>query len=382
MRYVTAGESHGRGLVAIVTGVPAGVRLSQEDFDRDLARRQVGYGRGGRMRIESDKADVIAGVRHGRTLGSPVAAVVWNADWESWNDTMSAFGSATEGERLTTPRPGHADLAGVLKTGSDDVRDVLERASARETAGRVAAGAVARALLRDLDVRVFSWVERIGPISAGPYQPEGLDTAVIEASDVRCPDSDAAAAMRAAIDAAREAGESLGGVAAVSAIGCLPGLGGYAEAAERLDGRLAAAVMSIPAIKGVEIGQGFAGAAMPGSEVHDVIRHSEGRGFHRASNRAGGLEGGMTNGEPVVMRAAMKPIPTLMKPLETADIASHAVSDAARERSDVCAVPAAGVVAEAEVAIVLADAYCRKFGADSLDAMLAAVDAYRRRVSS
>ena len=381
MEYRTAGESHGQALMTIVSGVPAGLALTQEDFDRDLARRQVGYGRGGRMRIESDRAQVLSGVRHGRTTGAPVAIMIANREWESWAQAMAVFGEADPTQRLTAPRPGHADLAGYLKTAAVDVRDVLERASARETAARVAAGAVARALLSVSGVEVFSWVERIGAAACGPVEPGAVDRAAVDASDVRCPDAAAAERMRQAVDEAKAAGESLGGTFAVAATGCVPGLGGYAEASERLDARLAAGVMSIPAIKGVEIGEGFASAALSGSRVHDEILHAEGRGFYRETNRAGGLEGGMTNGETVVLRAAMKPIPTLTKPLRTVDVVTLQPADAARERSDVCAVPAAAVVAEAEVAMVLADAYCRKFGGDAAADLASAIEAYGRRIS-
>jgi chorismate synthase len=380
MEYRTAGESHGRALVALVSGVPAGVPLSQKAVDADLARRQVGYGRGGRMAIESDHALILSGIRFGRTIGSPVALTIGNRDWENWSDVMASAGEGLDSARVTAPRPGHADLAGCLKTGSRDTRDILERASARETAARVAAGGVARALLTALGVRVFSWVERIGDVACGPLDATSLDMGAVEASDVRCPDAETAIRMRRAIDTAREAGESLGGVFAVTADGLVPGVGGYAEAAGRLDARLASAVMSVPAIKGVEIGDGFAAAARPGSQVHDPIMFDETRGFFRASNHAGGVEGGMSNGEPIVLRAAMKPIPTLMKPLASADLDTHEPVDASRERSDVCAVPAAAVVAEAEVAMVLADAYCAKFGEDCLDDMLAALSAYRERI--
>jgi chorismate synthase len=380
MEYRTAGESHGRALVALVSGVPAGVPLSQNAVDADLARRQVGYGRGGRMAIERDRAMILSGVRFGRTIGSPVALTIGNRDWDNWTDVMATAGEGLDSPRVTAPRPGHADLAGCLKTGSHDVRDILERASARETAARVAAGGVARALLTALGVRVFSWVERIGDVQCGPLDPSSVDMDAVEASDVRCPDAEAAAHMRRAIDAARDAGESLGGVLAVAADGLVPGVGAYAEAAGRLDARLASAVMSVPAIKGVEIGDGFAAAAQPGSQVHDPIMFEQGRGFFRATNHAGGVEGGMTNGEPLVLRAAMKPIPTLMKPLASADLDTHEPVDASRERSDVCAVPAAAVVAEAEVAMVLADAYCAKFGQDCLDDMLVALSAYRDRI--
>lgn len=381
MEYRTAGESHGRALVALVTGVPAGVPLLPSDIDQQLARRQVGYGRGGRMAIERDRALVVSGVRFGRTIGSPVALTVANRDFENWTDVMAVAGEATGSARVTAPRPGHADLAGWQRTGSDDVRDVLERASARETAARVAAGAVARALLGALGMDVFSWVERIGSVAYGPCGPEEIDRAAVEASDVRCPDDAVATAMRSAIDAARDAGESLGGVVAVAATGLPPGLGSYAERPRGLDAELAGALMSIPAIKGVEIGDGFAAAGRPGSQVHDpIVREGDGE-LRRASNRAGGIEGGMSNGEPVVVRVAMKPIPTLMKPLATVDLDTGKAVDAPRERSDVCAVPAAGVVAEAEVAMVIADAITRMFGDTCLDDILGALARYRARIA-
>ncbi|HEY3317229.1 MAG TPA: chorismate synthase [Coriobacteriia bacterium] len=380
MRYETAGESHGRALVALVTGVPAGLAIDLAAIDDDLARRQRGYGRGGRQGIERDTALVLAGIRAGRALGSPVALQIANRDWENWTDVMSPETSAARAE-VTAVRPGHADLPGCLKTGATDARDILERASARETAARVAAGGVAKALLRAVGVGVRSLVTRIGDAAMPePVDLAAVDFDAVEASDVRCPDASVAARMREAIDAARAAGESLGGVFVTQADGLVPGLGGYATSSERLDGRLAGAVMSIPAIKGVELGDGFALAARPGSAAHDEILYEEGRGFVRPTNRAGGLEGGMTNGERLVVRAAMKPIPTLMKPLRSVDIRTREAVDASRERSDVCAVPAAAVVAEAEVALVLADAYCAKFGCDCIDDLLASLSRYRERI--
>lgn len=381
MRYTTAGESHGQALLTIVTDVPAGVRVVQERIDLDLQRRQSGYGRGGRMKIESDHARVLSGVRFGLTIGSPVALLIENKDAANWTAVMDAFGTAEGVERVTAPRPGHADLPGLQKTGQSDARDILERASARETAARVAAGAVARALLAELGVTVRSWVETIGSITTGPRMPEAVDASAVALSDVSCPNDEVAAAMRAAIDEARTQGESLGGVFVVAADGLVPGLGSYAEATSRLDGKLAGAVMSIPAIKGVEFGDAFACAADPGSRVHDeIVRDAQGR-LRRATNRAGGLEGGMTNGETLVLRAAMKPIPTLMRPLSTIDLETGAVADAAKERSDVCAVPAAAVVAEAEVALVLADAYQDLLGRASLQDMRASLEAYRARIA-
>jgi chorismate synthase len=382
MRYVSSGESHGRALTAIVTGVPAGIPIDSAAIDADLARRQSGYGRGGRMAIESDRALILSGVRFGRTIGSPVTLTVANRDWDNWTDVMAPQGSPTSSARVTAPRPGHADLAGAQKIGSDDCRDILERASARETAARVAAGGVARALLHELGVTVASFVVSIGDVAmVMPADPARVEPEVVEASEVRCPDTGVSARMMAAIDAARADGESLGGTFCVTASGLVPGLGTYAEAADRLDARLAAAVMSIPAIKGVEVGEGFAAAALPGSRVHDEIAFDGERGYYRLTNRAGGLEGGMTNGEPLWLRAAMKPIPTLMRPLASVDLDTREPVDASRERSDVCAVPAAAVVAEAEVALVLADAYLRKFGADSLEDISAALAAYKARIA-
>ena len=382
MRHITAGESHGRVLTAIVSDVPAGVRLDAAAIDADLARRQRGYGRGGRQDIESDRALVLSGVRFGRTIGTPVALSIANSDWDNWLDVMATSGEKPSGVRVTAPRPGHADLAGIQKIGSDDVRDVLERASARETAARVAAGAVAKAVLGELGVAVRSFVLSIGSVAAPmPQEPWEIDAEAVEASDVRCPWPDVAERMRHEIDSARNDGESLGGTFVVTATGLVPGVGGYAEASQRLDGRLAGAVMSIPAIKGVEFGGGFALAGLRGSLAHDEILYASDRGIVRATNRAGGLEGGMTNGEPLVLRAAMKPIPTLMRPLASIDIDSLEGIDASRERSDVCAVPAAAVVAEAEVALVLADAYLLKFGSDAIDDIKVALEAYRRRIA-
>lgn len=381
MRYTTAGESHGRVLSAIVTGVPAGVPVSAVDIDADLARRQQGYGRGGRQRIESDRVLIQSGVRFGRTIGSPVALSVANRDWDNWTDIMAVAGEKPEGIAERSPRPGHADLGGALKIGTDDVRDILERASARETAARVAAGGIAKALLLAAGVRVRSYVTAIGDAEMGPHDPAAVDFEAARASDVSCPDAETSARMRAAIDAARGDGDSLGGVFVVTADGLLPGLGSYAEASDRLDARLGAAMLSIPAVKGAEIGDGFAAARSRGSEIHDEIAYTAGEGFSRTSNRAGGVEGGMTNGMTLVVRGAMKPIPTLMRPLRSVDLVSHEAIDASKERSDVCAVPAAAVVAEAEVAFVLAEAYLAKFGHDALPDILEALDRYRARIT-
>jgi chorismate synthase len=381
LRFVTAGESHGPGLTAIVEGLPAGLELSQEDIDRDLARRQLGHGRGGRMKIEKDHADVVAGVRHGRTLGSPVAMRVDNRDYRNWEERMNPWPVEGQVDEVHLPRPGHADLAGVQKYGHTDVRNVLERASARETAARVAAGALAKALLRDLGVRVFSHVTRIGSVTAperDDLRPEDFEG--VDESPVRCLDAEASDAMVEEINTTRKANESLGGVFEVRAFGLVPGIGSHISWEERLDGRLAGAVMSIQAMKGVGIGDGFDLAGRVGSKAHDEIFWSEEHGYFRETNRAGGVEGGMTNGDPVVVRAAMKPLPTLTKPLRSVDLATHEPAAALRERTDSCTVPAAGVVGEAMVALVLGAAYREKLGGDHIDDTKQALRAYRERI--
>ena len=381
LRFTTAGESHGPGLTAVVEGLPAGLELAPEDIDRDLARRQLGHGRGGRMKIESDRAEVTAGLRHGRTLGSPVAMRIVNRDFENWQERMSPWPVDEEVEEVHLPRPGHADLAGVQKFGFSDVRNVLERASARETAARVAAGALAKVFLRAMGAQVLSHVLQIGKVGAprrddlAPADFEGVDE-----SPVRCLDEAAGAAMVAEIDDARKSNESLGGIYEVRAYGLVPGLGSHLTWEERLDGRLAHAVMSIQAMKGVGIGDGFDLAGRVGSQSHDEIFWSEEQGFFRDTNRAGGVEGGMTTGDPLVVVAAMKPLPTLTKPLRSVDLATKAPAPALRERTDSCTVPAAAVVAEAMVALVLAGAYREKFGGDHVDDTLAALRAYEERI--
>jgi chorismate synthase len=380
-RFVTAGESHGPGLTAIVEGLPAGLELSPDQIDRDLARRQLGHGRGGRMKIEKDRAEVVAGVRHGKTLGSPVALRVENRDYANWEERMNPWPVDGEMDEVHLPRPGHADLAGALKYGHTDVRNVLERASARETAARVAAGALAKAYLRAMGVEVFSHVTRIGTVTApgrDDLSPEDFDQ--VDESPVRCLDKDASDAMVAEIDTARKANESLGGVFEVRAFGLVPGMGSHTSWEERLDGRLAGAIMSIQAMKGVGIGDGFDLAGRVGSQAHDEIFWSEEQGFFRETNRAGGLEGGMTTGDPLVVKAAMKPLPTLTKPLRSVDLATKAPAQALRERTDSCTVPAAGVVGEAMVALVLAAAYREKLGGDHIDDARAALDAYVERI--
>jgi chorismate synthase len=381
LRFITAGESHGPGLTAIVEGLPAGLELRPEDLDRDLARRQLGHGRGGRMKIEKDRAQVTAGVRHGRTLGSPVAMWIENRDYQNWEERMNPWPVEAEVEEVHLPRPGHADLAGIQKFGHTDVRNVLERASARETAARVAAGGLAKAFLREVGVEVRSHVTRIGTVTAPT--PESLGPADFEAVDespVRSLDAAASEAMVAEIDAARKANESLGGEFEVIAFGLVPGIGSHVAWDERLDGRLAQAIMSIQALKGVGVGDGFALAERVGSKAHDEIFWSDERGYNRETNRAGGIEGGMTTGAPVVVVGAMKPLPTLTKPLRSVDTETKEPAQALRERTDSCTVPAAGVVGEAMVALVLAAAYREKFGGDHMEDAKAALAAYEERI--
>ena len=381
LRFTTAGESHGPGLTAVVEGLPAGLSLAPEDIDRDLARRQLGHGRGGRMKIEKDRAEVTAGVRHGRTLGSPVSLRVVNRDFANWEERMNPWPVEAAVDEVHLPRPGHADLAGVQKFGFSDVRNVLERASARETAARVACGALAKVYLRAFGVEVRSHVIQIGSVRAP--DPESLeldDFEGVDESPVRCLDPDASHAMVEEIDAARKANESLGGVYEVRAYGLVPGIGSHVSWDGRLDGRLAQAIMSIQAMKGVAIGDGFEIAGHVGSQAHDEIFWSEEHGFFRETNRAGGLEGGMTSGEPLVVRGAMKPLPTLTKPLRSVDLETKAPAAALRERTDSCTVPAAGVVGEAMVALVLGSAYREKLGGDHIDDARAALAAYRERI--
>jgi chorismate synthase len=381
LSFTTAGESHGPGLVAILEGLPAGLEVTPQDIDSDLARRQLGHGRGGRMKIETDRARVWGGIRHGRTLGSPVALLVENRDHANWADRMSPWPVDADIDEVHLPRPGHADLAGVLKFGHTDVRNVLERASARETAARVAVGALAKVFLRELGVSVHSHVVRIGGVAAPAGAPAGPDAFDgVDSSPVRCLDEEASAAMVTEIDRARKANESLGGVFEVHAYGVPPGLGTHASWDERIDARIAYALMSIHAMKGVEIGDGFDLGARDGSQAHDEIFWDDERGYVRETNRAGGIEGGMTTGSPVVARVAMKPLPTLTKPLRSVDIESKEPAEALRERTDSCTVPAAGVVGEAMLALELARAARDKFGGDAMRDVHAALDAYRERI--
>jgi chorismate synthase len=398
LRLITAGESHGPGLTCIVEGLPAGLPLRPEDLNEDMARRQLGHGRGGRMKIEKDTARVTGGIRHGVTLGGPIALQVENRDYANWEERMSPWPVGAEVAEVHLPRPGHADLVGTQKYKQTDVRNILERASARETAARVAGGALCKAFLGALGVQVRSHVIQIASVHAPERTRSGThhdgepttqaseralalaDFDEVDSSPVRCLDAQATRAMVAEIDALRKANESLGGVFEVQSFGLHPGLGSHVSWEERLDGRLAMGILSIQAIKGVAIGDGFAIAGVPGSQAHDEIFYSEQRGYYRETNRCGGLEGGMTTGEPLIVRGAMKPLPTLTKPLRSVDISTHEPAEALRERTDSCTVPAAAVVGEAMVALVLADAYRRKFGGDHIDDVRQALDAYCERI--
>lgn len=382
LRYLSSGESHGKELTAIIEGMPSGLPVNAECIDSDLKRRQGGYGRGGRMLIESDKVEITAGIRWARTIGSPIALKVENRDWENWKEIMASGipDILDRSKDVTRPRPGHADLAGALKYDQRDIRNILERSSARETAVRVAVGALAKRLLAEFGINVMSWVVEIGGarwVRTGKTAPAVLFKKA-EASEVRCPDTKATSLMKTRIDEARKAGDSLGGVFEVVLTGLPPGLGSHVQWDRKLDGRFAQALMSVQAIKGVEVGIGFGAGSIPGSKVHDEIFYSksmkpEGKGFwsgqgqfSRKTNNAGGIEGGMSNGEPVVLRAVMKPIPTLYKPLRSVDIETKKPFKASIERSDICAVPAASVVAEAAVAFEAARAFLEKFGGDSV----------------
>ncbi len=381
-RWMTAGESHGPELTALIDGLPAGLPLLAEHVDEHLARRQQGYGRGGRMKIETDRVRLVGGVRGGETLGGPVALVVPNKDYANWQGRMGPEPFSETPEAVTRPRPGHADLAGGQKYDRHDLRDILERASARETTMRVAVGAVGRRLLDELGIRVFAHVVRIGPVAVKPFGGS-LDelASKARASDLACADDEAIDAMKAAIKEAAHAGDTLGGHFEVIVTGLPPGLGSHVQWDRKLDGRLAQAIMSIQAIKAVAIGDGFEAGSLRGSQVHDAITHvPETNVFPRTSNHAGGLEGGITNGEPLVVRASMKPIATLKKALPSVDIRTKEVFEAAHERSDICAVAAASVIGEAMVAIVLADAVLEKFGGDSLRELRRNVDGYKEQL--
>jgi chorismate synthase len=382
LRLITAGESHGPGLTCIVDGLPAGLRLDPEAIGREMSRRQLGHGRGGRMKIERDAAEITGGVRHGVTLGGPVALQVANRDYANWEERMNPWPVDEQVPEVHLPRPGHADLVGTWKYKQTDVRNILERASARETAARVAGGALLKALLGALGVSVHSHVLQIASVGVselrGPLTADDFET--VDESPVRCLDENASREMVREIDRLRKANESLGGVFEVQAFGLVPGLGSHVSWEERLDGRLTGAICSIQAVKGAAIGDAFGVAGRPGSEAHDEIFYSEERGYYRETNHAGGLEGGMTTGAPLIVRGAMKPLPTLTKPLRSVDTETHEPAQALRERTDSCTVPAAAVVGEAMVALVLADAYMRKFGGDHIDDVVAARDSYEQRI--
>jgi len=389
LRYLTAGESHGPALVAILDGLPAGVQVTTRDLANDLARRRLGYGRGARMSFEADEVDLTGGVRHGQTLGGPIAVRVGNTEWPKWQTVMAAdpvdaavLAEQARNAPLTRPRPGHADLAGMQKYDVSDARPVLERASARETAARVALGAVAKAFLRQVvGAEVLSHVVAIGGVSApAGVVPAPGDERRVDASPVRCADEGASAAMVAEIDATRKDGDTLGGVVEVLVYGLPPGLGSHVQGDRRLDARLAGALMSIQAIKGVEVGDGFELARMRGSQAHDEIVRADGA-IRRVTGRSGGTEGGMTTGEVLRVRAAMKPISTVPRALATVDTASGEAAVAINQRSDVCAVPAAGVVAEAMVALVAADAVLEKFGGDSVEETRRNLASYLKRLA-
>ncbi|MEO8380145.1 MAG: chorismate synthase [Acidobacteriota bacterium] len=386
MHFTTAGESHGPQLTILVTGIPAGLTLHRENINRDLKRRQHGYGRGGRMQIESDEAEITAGVRGGVTLGGPIAMTIRNRDFENWQAAMDPWDldeAEAHKRRVHSPRPGHVDLAGGMKFDRHDLRDILERASARETASRVAAGAIAKELLRAFGIEIRSGVTSVGPAGDPEFAPtwEALG-AVDDQSPLRAVHREHEPAMTAAVDRAREAGETLGGTIVLAARGVPVGLGSYVQWNEKLDGRIAQAILSIHAVKAVAIGDGVGAALRPGSEVHDALYFDEERRYHRVTNRAGGLEGGVTNGEDVVVRAFMKPISTLRRGLPSVDIETRQAHRSQWERSDVTAVPACGVVCEAMLAIVLAAAMREKFGGDNLQDMRGAYDAYVARVRS
>jgi len=369
VRFLTAGESHGPALIAVVEGIAAGLPLREDEINLQLARRQRGYGRSARMKLEVDRVELLGGVVGGETIGAPIAMKIENRDWRK------------DEPPLHRPRPGHADLVGAQKYGFTDVRRVLERSSARETAARVAVGAVCRRLLAEFEIQIFSHVVAIGEVTARAETPPWGELAErAEASELRCADEGAESRMRAAIDEAKTRGDTLGGVFEVVALGVPPGLGSYVQWDRKLDGQLAQAVMSIHAIKGVEVGRAFELARGPGSAAHDEIFWTRERGFYRETNRAGGTEGGVTTGGPLVVRGAMKPLSTLMSPLRSIDVVTKQPSTAAVVRSDVCSVPAAAVVAEAMVAIVLADAFHEKFGADTIREMRASYEGYRRRL--
>ena len=400
LTYVTAGESHGQALITVIENVPSNLNVAPETINCDLKRRQSGYGRGGRMKIESDQVQILTGVRHGKTIGSPLTMLIENRDWKNWSEIMSSApveiseDDKKRAQPVTRPRPGHADISGAIKYNQSDIRNILERSSARETAARVAAGAFAKALLKEFGVEICSWVTEIGGVSKGNQQVPGslyysdFDSqpeisslfSAAEKSEVRCPCPELTESIKKRIDQAKEDGDSLGGIFEVVASGLPVGLGSHVQADRKLDGLIAGAMMSVQAIKGVEIGIGFEEGRRPGSQVHDEISYNSGH-FDRKTNHAGGIEGGMINGKDVVVRAVMKPIPTLYKPLMSVDMCTKEPFEASIERSDVCAVPAASVIAETVVAFELAKAFLDKFGGDSIEEVRRNYDSYSEYVS-
>ena len=376
IRLLTSGESHGKGLSVIIEGLPAGVPVDVEFIDDELLRRQRGYGRGKRMAIEKDRVEIVSGVRYGKTIGSPVSLFIANRDYENWKEIMQVE-PGPNADRVTSPRPGHADLAGVLKYGLDDTRDVIERASARETAARVASGAVLKLFLRHFGIALYSHTVAVGGIGINERKRKRDE---LENTPLRCMDPDKEREMMELIDEAKRRGDSLGGMSEVVACGVCPGLGSYSHYDRRLDARIAHAMLSIPSVKGFEIGDAFENSKKCGSDVHDEIFYSEEKGFYHRTNRAGGIEGGVSNGEDVVVRLAVKPIPTLRKPLRSVDILTKEERLAQKERADVCVVPAVGVIAEAMLAFVISDAFVEKFGGDCLDDIKSHYDLYVKRI--
>ncbi len=384
LRFFTAGESHGKGIVSFLEGIPANLGIDINFINKELERRQRGYGRGGRMKIEKDKVEILSGVRFGKTIGSPIALLIKNRDWENWKEKMAIEGIPLQDfPSFTRPRPGHADLVGGIKYNQRDLRNILERSSARETAGRVAVGAICKLFLKELGITVGSYVVSIGKLKP-PIEEEDLLKRFEKAenSEVRFPDPSLDEEFKKVIDEAKEKGESLGGIFEVFAIGVPPGLGSHIQWDKRIDGRIAQAIMSIQAIKGVEIGMGFGCASLYGSEVHDEIGWEKGKGYFRYSNNLGGTEGGMTNGMPIVVRAVMKPIPTLTKPLKSVDIETKEEVKAGKERSDVTAVPAASVVGEAMLSIIITDAILEKLGGDFMEEVKERYESYIRHIMS
>lgn len=378
IRLITSGESHGKALSVIIEGMPAGLQIDTEFINKELSRRQKGYGRGGRMKIESDKAEILSGVRFGETIGSPISIQIKNKDFENWKDIMKTAKGSTD-KKVTSPRPGHADLPGILKYGRIDIRDILERASARETAARVAAGAIFKLFLGEFGINIYSNTIAVGKICV-KKRTKGLEE--IEDSPLRCTDPKCEKEMIKLIDDAKKKGDSLGGVSEITALGVCPGIGSHVHFDRRLNASIASAMMSIPTVKGVEIGEGIKNTEKFGSKVQDEIFYSKKKGFYRSTNRAGGIEGGMSNGEDILVRIYLKPIPTLSSPLKSVDIKTKKQTLAQKERADVCVVPAAGVIGESMMAYVLSNAFIDKFGADTMKDIKASYNSYIERIEN